>query len=106
MAKDQLDDVYNRILCCTDVYKLYDLYYHSTCMRNYVRKIENVDNSDNVSNSNEVKDLAHSGCQTLDKVVASLTPALYRGTGFTLNEVRDKVKVIMHPYQIHNYQVK
>ena len=58
-----------------------------------------------MSNSNEVKDLEHSNCQALDKVVASLTPALLSGTGFTLSEVRDKVSKIMHPNQVHNYQV-
>ena len=65
MAKNRLDDVYNRISDCTDVHRLYgaDLYYHSTYMRNYVQKTESVYNSDNVSNSNEVENLAHSSRQ-------------------------------------------
>ena len=59
------DDEYNRISDWTNVHILYgaDLYYHSTCMRNYVQKTEIVNNYDNMSNSNEVEDLAHS-CQT------------------------------------------
>ena len=68
-------------------------------MRNYVQKTESIDNLDNMSNSNEVEDLAYSSRQTL-------TPYLFSGTGFTLNKVRDKVNEIMHPNQIHNYQVK
>ena len=107
MAKNQLDDEYNRTSDWTNVHILYgaDLYYHSTCMRNYVRKTEIVNNYDNMSNSNEVEDLAHS-CQTLDKVVVSLTASFLSGTGFTLSEVRDKINEILHPNQIHNYQVK
>ena len=50
-----------------------------------------------MSNSNEVDDLVHSSRQGLDKVVVSLTTALLSGTGFTLNEVRDKVNEIIHP---------
>ena len=53
-------------------------------------KAESVINSDIMSNRNEVEDLAHSIRQALDKVVASLTPALLNGTGFTLSEVRDQ----------------
>ena len=70
-------------------------------MRNYIQKTK--DNSDNMSNSNE---LAHTSCQALDKVVASLAPALLCGTGFTLSKVRDKFNIIIHPNQIHRYQVK
>ena len=35
MAKDRLDDAYNRISDCADVHRLHDadLYYNSTCMR-------------------------------------------------------------------------
>ena len=83
-----------------------DLCFHSTCMRNYIRKPEIIDNLDNASNSNEVEDLAHSSRQVLDKVVASLIPALLSGIGSSLSEVRDKVNEIMHPNQIDNYQVK
>ena len=54
-------------------------------------KAESVDNLDIMSNRNEVEDFVHSICQALDKVVASLTPALLSGTGFTLSEVRDQV---------------
>ena len=75
-------------------------------MRNYVQKTESIDNLDDMSNSNEVEDLAYSSRQTLNKVVATLTPYLFGGAGFTLNKVRDKVNEIMHPNQIHNYQVK
>ena len=50
-------------------------------------------------NNNEVEHLAHRSHQGLDKVVASLTLALLSGTGFILNEVRDKVNEIMHPNQ-------
>ena len=78
-----------------------DLYYHSTCMRNYLQKTK--DNSVSMSNSNE---LAHTSCQALDKVVASLTPTLLSRTGFTLSKVRDKFNIIIHPNQIHSYQVK
>ena len=101
MVKNRLNDVYNHISDWTDVHRLYgaDLYYHSTCMRNYLPAIV-------MSNSNEVEDLAHSSHQALDKVVVSLTPALLSGTGFTLSEVRDKVNKIMYPNQIHNNQVK
>ena len=108
MAKNQLDDVYNHISDWSDTHRLYgaDLYYHSTCMRNYVRKTESIGNSDNMSNSNEVENLEHSSCQALEKVVASLTPVLISGTGITLSKVRDKVNQIMHPSQIRNYQVK
>ena len=42
----------------------------------------------------------------MEKVVASLTPALLSGTGFALSKVRDKVNEIIHPNQIHNYQLK
>ena len=66
-------------------------------MRNYVRKTESFDNPDNMSNSSEIEDLAHSSRQVLNKVVESLTPALLSGTGFTLSEVRDKVNEIMLP---------
>ena len=66
-------------------------------MRNYVRKTESFDNPDNMSNSSEIEDLAHSSRQVLNKVVESLTPALLSGTGFTLKEVRDKVNEIMLP---------
>ena len=59
-----------------------------------------------MSNSTEVEDLAHSSHQVLDKVVASLTTALFSGTIFTLSDVRDKFNKILHPNQIHNYQVK
>ena len=59
-----------------------------------------------MSNRNEVEDLAHSSLQALDKVVASLKPSFLSGTGFTLSELRDKINEIMHPNQIHNYQVK
>ena len=58
-----------------------------------------------MSNSNEVEDLPHNSPEVLDKFVASLTPTLLSGTGFTLSEVRDKVNGIVHPNQIHNYQV-
>ena len=75
-------------------------------MRNYVRKTESFDNPDNMSNSSEIEDLAHSSRQVLNKVVESLTPALLSGTGFTLSEVRDKVNEIMLPNYILNYQVK
>ena len=64
-------------------------------MRNYVRITESVDDPDNMSNSNEIEDLANSSRQVLNKVVESLTPALLSGTGFTLSEVRDKVNEIM-----------
>ena len=50
-------------------------------------------------NNSEVEDLAHRSRQGLDKVVASLTLALLSGTGFILDEVRDKVNEIMHPNQ-------
>ena len=36
------------------------------------QKIESVDNSDNMSNINEVEVLAHSSCKALGKVVASM----------------------------------
>ena len=72
-----------------------DRFYHNTCMRNYVRITESVDNPDNMRNSNEIEDLVHSSRQVLNKVVESLTPALLSGTGFTLSEVRDKVNEIM-----------
>ena len=75
-------------------------------MKNYVQKIESVDHSDNVSNSNEVEELAHNSCKALNKVLASLIPALLSGTGFTLSEVRANLNEVMHPNQIHNYQVK
>ena len=75
-------------------------------MRNYVRKTESIENLDKMSNGNEVEDLAHSSHQVLDKIVPSLTPALLSGTAFTLSEVRDKFNKIIHPNQIHNYQVK
>ena len=75
-------------------------------MRNCVRKPESFYISDNMSNSNEVEDFTDSSQQALDKVAVSLTSALLRGTGFTLREFRDKVNEIMHPNQIHNYQVK
>ena len=93
MAKNQLDDVYNRISDYTSVHRLYgtNLHYHSTNMRNYVQKKESIDNSDIMSNRNKVEDLENSSSQVLDKVVASLTPALLSGTGFTLSEVRNKV---------------
>ena len=93
MPKNQLDDAYNRISDYTSVHRLYgaDLHYHSTCMRNYVLKTESVDNSDIMSNKNEVENLEDSSCQILDKAVASLTPALLSGTGFTLSEVRNNV---------------
>ena len=68
-------------------------------MRNYVRKTESFDNSINMRNNSEVEDLAHRSRQGLDKVVASLTLALLSGTGFILDEVRDKVNEIMHPNQ-------
>ena len=105
MAKNKLDDVYNCISDCTDIHKLYgaDLYYHNTGMTNYVRKSESVNNSDSISNSNEVEDFAHNSHQELDKFVASL---IFTLLGFTLSEVKDKVNKIMHPNQIHNYQVK
>lgn len=59
MPKNWLDDVFNPVPNCTDVHRLYvaDLYYHSTCMRKYEQKRESVNNSDNRSNSNEVKTL-------------------------------------------------
>ena len=56
-----------------------------------ILKTESVDNSDIMSNKNEVEDLEDSSCQILDKAVASLTPALLSGTGFTLSEVRNNV---------------
>ena len=65
-------------------------------MRNYVQKSESIDDSD-MSNSNDIEDLAYSSCQALDKVATSPTSALLSGTGFILREVRDKVHEIMHP---------
>ena len=104
----KISDVYNRVSDCAELHRLYgaDLYYQSTCMRNYIRKTESVNNLDNMSNINEVEDLAHSSRQALDKVVASLTPALLSGASFTLGKVRNKINEIIHPNQIHNYQVK
>ena len=104
----KISDVYNRVSDCAELHRLYgaDLYYQSTCMRNYIRKTESVNNLDNMSNINEVEDLAHSSRQALDKVVASLTPALLSGAGFTLGKVRNEINEIIHPNQIHNYQVK
>ena len=54
MAKNRLHDLYNRISSCTDVHRLYgsDLYYHSKCMGNYLRKTGSVDNWNDMSNSN------------------------------------------------------
>ena len=69
-------------------------------MRNYVGKTESIDDSDNMSNSNEVEDLTQSSHQAVDKAVASLTSALLNGIGFTLSEVLDKVNKIMHSNQI------
>ena len=39
VAKKRLDAVYKRISDCTDASRLYgaDIYYHSACMRNYIR---------------------------------------------------------------------
>ena len=99
MVKNRLHNVYNCISDCTDVYRLYgtDLYYYSTCMRNSLRKTESIDNSENMSNSNEVEDLLHSSHQALNKLVAPLIPAFLSKTGFTLSKVRDEVNEIMHP---------
>ena len=90
------------------LHRLYgaDLHYHSTSMRNCVQKTGDVYNSGNMSNRNEDENLAHSSCQALNNVVASLTPALLSATGFTLYKVRGKVNKTMHPNQVHNYQVK
>ena len=103
ITKNQFDDVYSRILDNTDVQKLYskDLYYHSKSIGNYVQKTERIDNSNDRSNSNEVKDLTHRGPEALDKIVASLASALHSGSGFKLSEVRDKVNEIAHPNQIY-----
>ena len=58
MPKDQIDDVFNPVPDCTDVHRLYgaDLYYYIICMRNCVQKTQSVNNSDNMSNSNKVKE--------------------------------------------------
>ena len=103
ITKNQFDDVYSRILDNTDVQKLCstDLYYHSKSIGNYVQKTERIDNSNERSNSNEVKDLAHRSTEALDKIVASLASALDSGSGFKLSEVRDKVNEIVHPNQMH-----
>ena len=87
----------------TDVQKLHsaDLYYHSKSMGNYVQKTERIDNSNDRSNSNEVKDLTHRSLEALDKIVASLASALHSGSGFKLSEVRDKVNEIVHPNQTY-----
>ena len=54
MAKNRLHDLYNCISGCTDVHRLYgsDLYYHSKCMGNYLRKTGSVDNWNDMSNIN------------------------------------------------------
>ena len=58
MPKGQIDDAFNPVPDCTDVHRLYgaDLYYYITCMRNCVQKTQSVNNSDDMGNSNEVKE--------------------------------------------------
>ena len=109
VAKNRLDDVYNRISDCTDTARLYgaDVCYHSKCMRNYVRETKTADNPEHISDDgDEIEDFPRSNREALENVVAPLTPALLSGTGFTLSEVRDRVNEFVHPNQIYNYQVK
>ena len=75
MSENWLDDAYNYILDCTDAHRMYDkdLYYHSTCMINYVEKQKALSNSD------KVKDFPHISREALEKVIASLTPSLLNG---------------------------
>ena len=84
--------VYSQVSDYNDVHRLYgaDLYYHSTCMKNHVRKTEST----------------HSSRPALDKAVALLTPAALSWTGYILSEVGDKVNKIIHPNQIYNYHVQ
>ena len=110
VANKKLDAVYTRVCDCTDPCRMYgaDLYYHSTCMRNYIREEKTHDNPDICSPSDvqESDHIVQSNREALEKVVASLTPSFLSGTGFTLSEVRDRVNELVHPNQIHNYQVK
>ena len=78
MTKRRLDDVYKRFSDCTDASRLYgaDIYYHSTCMRNYIREEESHVNPDiiSVADANELDDIVQSNRDALEEVLMSLMP--------------------------------
>ena len=102
VTKKRFDAVYKRTPDCTDASRLYgaDIWYHSACMRNYIRerKSDNPDIS-SPADGDELDDSVQSNREVLEKIVASLTPAFLIGIGFTLSEVR--VNELVHPNQIH-----
>ena len=91
VTKKWLDAVYRRISDCTDASRLYgaDIYYHSTCMRNYIRDRKSHGDLDISSPADvtEPDQILQSNRDALEKVVTSLTQAFITGTGFTLSEV-------------------
>ena len=77
-------------------------------MRNYIRDRKSHGDLDISSPADvtEPDQILQSNRDALEKVVTSLTQAFITGTGFTLSEVRVRVNELVHPSQIHHYQIK